>query len=84
MKGERKLADDRQIGESESKTEEGLWSESQSNDRENDPDKIEVMEDKGSEDGNNNQDGGSMETTRYILAEGKGRNVICSSLKNDL
>ena len=25
-----------------------------------------------------------METTGYILAEGKGRNAICSSLKDDL
>ena len=84
MKGERKLADDHQIGESESNTEEGLRSDSHSNDGENDPDKMEVMEDNGSEDGNNNQDEGSMETTRNILAEGKGRNVICSSFKNDL
>ena len=78
------MADDRQRGEFESNTEEGLRSESQSNDRENDPDKIEVMEDNGSEHGNNDQDGGSMETRGYISAEGKGKNVICSSLKNDL
>ena len=43
-----------------------------------------MMEDNGHEEGNINQNGGSMETAGYVLAEGKGRNVICSSLKNYL
>ena len=84
MKRKRKLADDHQNDEFNSKTEEGLGSKSQRNDMENDPDRIEMMEDNGHEEGNIDQDGGSMETTGYVLAEGKGRNVICSSLKNDL
>ena len=84
MNRERKLGDDCQIDEFKSKTGEELGSESQNNDRGNDPDKMEMMKENGSEEGNIDQDGGSMETTGYILAEGKGRNVICSSLKNDL
>ena len=28
--------------------------------------------------------GAAWKTAGYVLAEGKGRNVICSSLKNDL
>ena len=76
------MADDRQTDEFQSKTE--LGSKSQSNDRENDLDRMEMMEDNGHEEGNINQEGGSMETAGYVLAEGKGRNVICSSLKNDL
>ena len=78
------MGDGRQKDGFNSKTGEGLGSESQSNDRENDPDKMEMMKENGSEEGNIDQDGGSMETTGYTLAEGKGRNVICSSLKNDL
>ena len=74
------MADDRQTDEFQSKTE--LGSKSQSNDRENDLDRMEMMEDNGYEEGNIDQD--SMETAGYVLAEGKGRNVICSSLKNDL
>ena len=61
-----------------------IGSKSQSNDRENDLDRMEMMEDNGHEEGNIDQDGGSMETAGYVFAEGKGRNVICSSLKNDL
>ena len=76
------MADDRQTDEFQSKTE--LGSKSQSNDRENDLDRMEMMEDNGHEEGNIDQDGGSMETAGYVLAEGKGRNVICSSLKNHL
>ena len=76
------MADDRQTDEFQSKTE--LGSKSQSNDRENDLDRMEMMEDNGYEEGNIDQDGGSMETAGYVLAEGKGRNVICSSLKNNL
>ena len=76
------MADDRQTDEFQSKTE--LGSKSQSNDRENDLDRMEMMEDNGHEEGNIDQEGGSMETAGYVLAEGKGRNVICSSLKNDL
>ena len=78
------MTDDRQTDEFQSKTEEGLGSKSQSNDRENDLDRMEMMEDNGHEEGNIDQDGGSMETAGYVLTEGKGRNVICSSLKNDL
>ena len=78
------MADDHQIDKFESKTEEGLGSKSKSNDMENDPDRREMMEDNGHEEGNIDQDGGSMERTGYVLAEGKRRNVICSSLKNDL
>ena len=76
------MADDCQTDEFQSKTE--LGSKSQSNDRENDLDRMEMMEDNGHEEGNIDQEGGSMETAGYVLAEGKGRNVICSSLKNDL
>ena len=76
------MADDRQTDEFQSKTE--LGSKSQSNDRENDLDRMEMMEDNGYEEGNIDQDGGSMETAGYVLAEGKGRNVISSSLKNNL
>ena len=46
------MGDDCQIDEFESKTGEGLGSESQSNDRENDPDKMEMMKENGSEEGN--------------------------------
>ena len=84
MKRKRKLADDRQNDEFDSKTEEGLGSKSQSNDMGNHPDRMEMMEDNGHEEGNIDQDEGSMETTGYVLTEGKGRNIICSSLKNDL
>ena len=76
------MADDRQTDKFQSKTE--LGSKSQSNDRENDLDRTEMMEDNGYEEGNIDQDGGSMETAGYVLAEGKGRNVISSSLKNNL
>ena len=69
------MADDRQTDEFQSKTEEGLGSKSQSNDRENDLDRMEMMEDNGHEEGNIDQDGGSMETAGYVLAEGKGRNL---------
>ena len=84
MKRKRKLADDRQNDEFDSKTEEGLGSKSQSNDMENYPDRMEMMEDNGHEEGNIDQDEDSMETTGYVLTEGKGRNIISSSLKNDL
>ena len=43
-----------------------------------------MMEDNGHEEGNIDQDGCSMETAGYVLAEGKGRNVISSSHKNHL
>ena len=76
------MADDRQTDEFQSKTE--LGSKSQSNDRENDLDRTEMMEDNGYEEGNIDQDGSSMETAGYVLAEHKGRNVISSSLKNNL
>ena len=76
------MADDRQTDEFQSKTE--LGSKSQSNDRENDLDRMEMMEHNGHEEGNIDQDGGSMETAGYVLAKGKGRNVISSSLKNHL
>ena len=61
-----------------------IGSKSQSNDKENDLDRMEMMEDNGHEEGNIDQDGCSMETAGYVSAEGKGRNVISSSLKNDL
>ena len=50
-----------------------IGSKSQSNDRENDLDRMEMMEDNGHEEGNIDQDGGSMETAGYVLA------IICTT-----
>ena len=58
-----------------------IGSKSQSNDRENDLDRMEMMEDNGHEECNIDQDGGSMETAGYVLAEGKGRMLFVVVLR---